>query len=99
MPSDDRFTEENKRSFVKYARVKTPKFAEHYSRQAPGTPVTWETLFQLIKDNKTDTVPFKWMRRLLHKYDDEFIWRAYAMWLTGDVYEAIFPIDAITIDK
>lgn len=97
--SDDRFTEENQRPFTKYLRLVPKKYPDHYSKQAPGTPVVWESLFTLIKESKTDTVPFKWLRRILHNYPDVLIWEAYAEWTKGLVHEKIFPIDAINISK
>lgn len=87
--SDDRFSEENKQSFTKYPRIKHKTMQGHFSRQAPGTPVQWETIFLLMKANKTDSVPFRWMRKLLRNYTDEFIWEAYEYWLSGKVHEKI----------
>lgn len=88
---DDRFSDETKfpHPFVKYHRVKIQNDAPFLSRQAPGTPLAWETLFQMIRDNKTDSVPFRWMRRVLNMHTDEFIWDAYAHWVEKKVHPNI----------
>jgi hypothetical protein len=87
--SDDRFKEENQRPFTKYAKLRPIKYAGHSSKRAPGTPVTWEALFQLILENRTETIPFRWMRQLCNKYTDEQVWEFYEHWIAGKVHDKI----------
>ncbi len=87
--SDDRFSEENQRSFVKYGKLKPKVFDKSKSRHALGTPVVAETLFQAIEDNKTETPVFKWARKLMSKFTDDEIWEMYDHWLQGKIHEKL----------
>lgn len=61
------------------------------SRQVPGTPVTAETLFVLIRDGKTDTPRFRLARAWYAGLSDEDVWAAYEMWSSREgIHQALF---------
>lgn len=87
--SDDRFSEENQRAFVRYAKLKPRVYDKRRSRHAFGTPLVAESLFQLIEDNKTDTPAFKWARKLMAKFTDDEVWEMYDCWIKGQIHEKL----------
>lgn len=58
------------------------------SRQAPGTPVAYETMFEAIKSNKYDTKAFTYAQRI-HKIDDALLFSAYEYWCRGEIHPHI----------
>lgn len=89
MASDDRFSEENQRAFTKYAVVKPRRYEKTKSRHAFGTPLVAETLFQLMEDGKTESIPFKWARLQMKRFTDEEIWEMYECWVAGKIHEKL----------
>ncbi len=62
------------------------------SRQVPGTPVTAETLFILIREGQTESFRFRLARAWYAGLTDEEVWAAYQMWdRRQGVHEALAP--------
>lgn len=89
MASDDRYSEENSRPFVKYTRLRRRIETPWVSAQAPGTPPQWDALFSRIRANDTEGPVFRWLRKLQNKHSDEFVWEAYEAWCNKKVLDAI----------
>lgn len=87
--SDDRFSEENQRSYTRYKPLKIQSYPSFKSSKAEGTPALAELLFQCMHKGDYDSAAFKVSRKRYSKLNDEQIWQAYELWLSGKVSESL----------